>query len=130
MINTLFSYLFIEQIPLRKCKYTFFPHKSICFALSVLLFGCSLGYATEMAVESKPREATSQVKEMSGLIFVDARLEVSQSAQINKWLELVEISTPSTPSSNHARLWVNAQGTKQALKIIFDDGTIVSIAGN
>ncbi len=75
-------------------------------------------------------EDSPQIKNLSGEILIDSKLEVSGVLQGNKYFELVETSTPTAPSANHAKIWLNTQGSTSALKIIFDDSTVVSIAAN
>jgi hypothetical protein len=106
-------------------------HKSTSFVLVLFAFlaCCQLPAYSEVKTGNPKPNSNPVITDLSGRALIDRTLEVTGVIQGNKWLELVEVSTPSTPSSNHARIWLQEVGTKQALKIIFDDGTIVSIAG-
>jgi hypothetical protein len=106
--------------------------KSACFALALLAFLAIRPLLAHSEVKGAPPKPQSNqvVQDLSGRALIDRTLEVTGAIQADKWLELVETSTPTTPSTNHVRIWLNADGTQQTLKIIFDDGTIASISGN
>src|SRR5437867_4312244 len=58
--------------------------------------------------ETPPKKfIKSQIKELSGKTLIDSGTEVTQTLQLDKQLNMVGISTPTTPSVNHANLWLN-----------------------
>lgn len=69
----------------------------------------------------------SMIKEVGGLVLVDVPVQVNGSVQ-GSYFELVRTSTPTTPSTNHARIWLET--TDGDLKVIFDNGTSRVIAAN
>lgn len=75
-------------------------------------------------------EDCPQTKCLGGLTFIDSSVEVTGVVKSDKFFELVEISTPSSPSSNHVKIWVRADGTKTSIVATFDDGTTTRITGN
>jgi hypothetical protein len=70
-----------------------------------------------------------RIKEIGGEVVIDGSIRVLEPVY-SKVFDLVEVSTPVTPATNHARLFLRADGTKQSLVVIFDDATVVKIAGN
>lgn len=74
-------------------------------------------------------ECLKRVSENGGEVLVDGSLRVFEPV-MGKVFDLVEVSTPVTPAANHARLFLRADGTKQTLVILYDDGTIDNIASN
>lgn len=72
----------------------------------------------------------SQIKELSGRLILDAYTEVTQGLQADKFIDLVNVSTPTTPSSGHARIFSNnASGAKQIMGVFSDGSTVVFGAG-
>lgn len=72
---------------------------------------------------------SNRIKEFGGEIIIDGSLRVFEPLSA-KTFDLVEISTPVTPAANHARIFLRADGTKQSLVILYDDGTAETIVSN
>lgn len=84
--------------------------------------------------EDKPAKAEKLEKRMKaegGQVVVDGSLRVNEFI-IPKYIELVETSTPTTPTSNHVKIWLNQDvGTnKQSLRIQYEDGTVKVLSQN
>lgn len=75
-----------------------------------------------------PKEL-KRIEEVGGEVVIDGSLRVLEPV-MGKVFDLVEVSTPVTPATNHARVFLRADGAKQSLVIIFDDGTTTKIVGN
>lgn len=76
-------------------------------------------------------EDCPQTKCLSGLTLLDSSVQVTGVVSFDKWIDLVEISTPSTPSSNHVKIWLRAEANnKQSIVATFDDGTTTRLTGN
>ena len=89
------------------------------------------GSRLEVRDKSKPvKPEPTRIKELSGEVIIDGSLKVLETINGLKSFDLVEISTPVTPAANHARIFLRADGTKQTLVILYDDGTIDNIATN
>lgn len=70
-----------------------------------------------------------RIKENGGEVIIDGSLRVLEPSYV-KVEDLVEISTPVTPASNHVRLFAIEQGTYTVIKVLFDDGTSKVITNN
>lgn len=67
---------------------------------------------------------SSQIKELAGKILIDAQAEVSQPLQIDKYVNFVNVSTPTlTPASGHSLLFASSAAKQFVAK--FSDGTSV-----
>ena len=81
--------------------------------------------------EDKPKFIKSAIKELSGKILLDSYVEVTNGLQVDKYFDLVEISTPSAPGAGRARIFVTpGTGSTQQLSIIFDNGVSTMVAHN
>ena len=99
--------------------------KCLLSPLALVLTGLLCGNAYS---EDAPQKLVkSQVKELGGLILLDGRVEATQSLQVDKYIDLVGISTPSaTPAANHSALWLNNNSKQLCTK--FDDATVGCLA--
>lgn len=67
-------------------------------------------------------QGKSRIKEMGGEVIIDAKTQITQPLQFNKYGIFVGISTPTiTPSTNHSYLWLNNTGKQ--LCTMFDNGS-------
>lgn len=71
----------------------------------------------------------NRIIDMNGVVGIDGSLRVLES-NYTKVFDLVETSTPVIAGSNHARLFLRADGSKQSLIVSWDDGTYTRITGN
>ena len=71
----------------------------------------------------------SRIKETGGEIIIDGSIRILEQ-NFTKVFDLVEVSTPATPATNHVKIWLRADAAKQSLMITFDDGTHTRITGN
>lgn len=74
-------------------------------------------------------ETLKRVSEIGGEVLIDGSLRVT-APTFTLVEDLVEVSTPVASATNHARIFLRADGTKQSLVVMFDDATFVKIAGN
>ena len=95
---------------------------------TLLALGCiiitSLGYCVDTSTEtvkSKP-ESVSRIKELSGQVMIDAEAQITGPLLEDKYIEFIGISTPTAPSANHARVWLNNVSRKLCTE--FDDGSV------
>ncbi len=87
---------------------------------------------TETKVKPADRlnqEPFTRIIDMNGVVGIDGSLRVLEANYV-KIFDLVEISTPVVAGSNHARIFLRADGAKQSLVIGWDDGTYTRITGN
>jgi hypothetical protein len=77
----------------------------------------------------KPPTEFKRINELGGEVLIDGSLRVLEPIN-GKVFDLVEISTPVTPAANHARIFLRADGSKQTLVILYDDGSTDNIATN
>lgn len=63
----------------------------------------------------------SRIKELGGRLVLDAYTEVTQGLQIDKYVDIVSVSTPSTPASGHIKLFSNTASNQ--IMASFSDGT-------
>lgn len=73
------------------------------------------------SAESSKKKELGRIRDLGGLILIDGGAQVTQKLQVNKGLNLVGTSTPTTPSSNHTELFLN--NTTKRLCAVFDDAT-------
>lgn len=122
-------------------KDLFFAKRSIFRAFLLITLTSNLVLAQEPLVtkkddvvitktDSKQDVKLKRIKENGGEVIIDGSLNVLDTVYGTKSFDLVEISTPVTPATNHARIFLRADGTKQTLVIIYDDGTTDNIATN
>ncbi len=64
--------------------------------------------------------AKSNITELGGLTIIEGSAQITDTAQINRQIELVGISTPTTPTTGKNRLWLN--NTSKQVCSIFDNG--------
>lgn len=85
----------------------------------------------EKPVKTKPTAPVplKRIKEVGGEVVVDGSMRVLEPI-MGKVFDLVETSTPVTPSVNHVRIFAVSIGTATAVKAIFDDGRIIVITNN
>ncbi len=68
---------------------------------------------------------TSQIKDLAGKILIDAQTEVTQPFQVDKYINFVNVSTPTlTPASGHSLLFANS-GAKQFIAKFSDGSTLI-----
>lgn len=80
-------------------------------------------------VDPEAKDTCSQLKCLSGLMILDSAVQATQPLQENKYIELVESSTPTVSSTaTHARIWLNSSDGD--LKVIFGNGTVKTLATN
>lgn len=97
----------------------------------------STGYGQELAYNSpqtpSPKKCEckelKRIDELGGEVVIDGSLRVLEANQ-SRIIDMVEISTPVVSGSNHARLFLRADGSKSSLVIGWDDGTYTRITGN
>lgn len=124
------------------CKKTVSPReqtkscfKGVCFfillAVSAALYvrgqevpDLSIGLNTEEKSPVLVSETPSRIKETGHEVIIDGSLRVLETI-FSQEVNFVEISTPATPASNHARVFLRPDGT---LAYIRDDGNVVDIA--
>ncbi len=88
-----------------------------CFVAFMLFANLSACYAQE-ATTAKP---SSRLYEFGATGFYDGSLQVTGSIQAKKFYDVVGISTPTLPSSNHAKLFLN--NSIKNVCAIFDDAS-------
>lgn len=71
----------------------------------------------------------SRILETGNDVIIDGSLRVLEQ-NFNKSIDLVEISTPVTPSTNHGRLFLRPDGTAQALILLLDDGSAITLGSS
>ena len=100
-------------------------------ALSLALFAGFL-YAADEDKRYKDRPNSfmkSPIKELGGLVLIDAQLEVTQPVQIDKYLNFVSVSTPTlTPAAGHSLLFSNEAANQFIAK--FPDGSTTILGGS
>lgn len=86
---------------------------------------------SDVNMEPAPQpQPLKRIREIGGEVLIDGSMRVLEPLYMSDMFDMVEISTPVTPSSNHARIFLRADGTKSSVVIIFDDGTTTKIVGN
>lgn len=65
--------------------------------------------------------------ELGGRLFVDEAIEGTQAIQADKWYEWVGVSTVSTPSTGHAKVFLSS--STHLLNVSFDNGSITALGG-
>lgn len=94
--------------------------------ITFLLTSCVLA-PLAFAEQGPINDSQSRIKEMGGRVFVDAILEVSQPVQIDKYVDFVNVSSPTaTPASGHSVLFADAN--KQFVAK-FSDGSYTVLSG-
>lgn len=79
------------------------------------------------SLESNPRRIgtgrliKSQIKELAGKVLLDTQVEVTQPFQADKYINFVNVSTPSVPASGHSNLFSNSAGNQFIAQ--FSDGS-------
>jgi hypothetical protein len=105
----------------------------VLLCLAAFVLADPPGVASDSGLTTQnPGQLLPSIKDTGGKVTVSGTLQTSKSVLPGTGLELVWVSTPTvTSGSGHAKVWLNQQGsTKSAVKVIFDDGTIVSLANN
>ena len=75
------------------------------------------------------KKVSSRIIETGNDVIIDGSLRILEQNFI-KSTDLVEISTPVTPASNHGRIFLRADGTGQTLAFVNDAGTVVPLGGS
>lgn len=129
-------YLDMKNMPLEFVKMQKTPKTPLIITLLTLLFLTTSMVRGEEMVDLTTQKAPYQdegklrrVKELGGEVLIDGSLRVLEPGYF-KVFDMVETSTPVVAGSNHARLFLRADGTKQSLVIGWDDGTYTRITGN
>lgn len=131
----LFTHIFSKlMLPIKLILIAVFIYPFILSFSSIPAFGAEVVDNTAKLGdvkkdEKKTKHNLQRVKEIGGEVVIDGSMRVLEPI-MGKVFDLVEISTPVTPATNHARIFLRADGTKQTLVIIYDDGTTDNIATN
>lgn len=104
-------------------KNTILTHKSISFAFCLLWLATSQGFSANVP-------QCPQIKCEGASIILDSSVQITGVLQENKFIELVETSTATTPSANHVRIYAVGIGSYTVIRAIFDDGTVRVLANN
>ncbi len=69
----------------------------------------------------QPKPVTAGIYDLGGRKLIDRTVEITGGLQVDKYIEQVGISTPTTPATGHARIWLSS--ATHTYCQIFDDGT-------
>jgi hypothetical protein len=77
---------------------------------------------------ARPFNVRSLVKELGGRLQLDAYTEVTQGLQADKFIDFINVSTPTAPASGHSRIFANS-AAKQIIAE-YSDGSTAVLAGS